>query len=545
MSTPNSSSEKPKNEAPSLSQKGIDSLRSIVKSTSILSIGTLSSRILGFLRDIILAKLLGTGFKADAFFVGLRIPNLFRDLVGEGATHAAVVPTFSEYMQKKKQEEFWEFVNVVFALAFIILSTITIIGILSAPLIVRLIVPGFVAEPSKLLLTIQLTKLMFPYLIFIGLTAYCMGILFTHRSFLVPAFSPCLLNISIIISALIASRTMEEPVFGLAIGVLIGGVLQLLVQIKPVYNTGVRFRLPKTLKHPGAVKIGRLLIPRMMGSGVYQLTVLIDTFCASLAAIVGVGGISAIYYANRIIQFPMGIFSVAMASAVLPTLSKLAQKDDIPSIKKTIIFSLENIFFIMFPTTVVLLLWSSPIIRVLFERGEFDIYSTNITAMALSFYALGLFSFGGIKILVTAFHSLQDTKTPVKVAALCLAINASLNFILMKPFKIGGIAFASAIAGTIDFLILFFIMNKRLGGLNSGLFKYFMKVTFAAMITGYLGVLAWDYFPFSSETVKLFVLGGAGFIIYGCICYMLNIAQARHIWLWIKSGFMLETKNGN
>lgn len=541
MSTDNNPSQNNKDFKSKLKMRVRASLnRSIIKSTSILSIGTLSSRILGCFRDIILAKIIGTGIMADAFFVAFKIPNLFRDMVGEGATHAAVVPIFSEYLQKKDREEFWRFVNIVLAIALIVLSVITILGIVLAPLVVKIIAPGFIANPPKLLLTIQLTKLMFPYLILIGLTAYSAGILFTFRSFLVPAFSPCLLNISVIVCALIASRTMEEPVFGLAIGVLIGGVLQMLAQISPVLKTGMRLKWPKSLYHPGAVKIGRLLVPRMMGSGVYQLTVLVDTFCASLASIVGVGGISAIYYSNRIIQLPMGIFSVALASAVLPTLSKLAQKNDLLSVRKTIVFSLENIFFVMCPTTVILLLFSSPIIRVLFQRGEFDVYSTNITSMALSFYAIGLFSFGGIKILVTAFYSLQDTKTPVKVAAVCLIINATLNFVLMVPLKVGGIALASSIAGTVDFLILFYIMNKRLGGFNSDLFGYFVKVTFAALLTGIIVSWVWHSLNFSSEAVKLFVLGAAGFLIYGAFCYMLKIEQARHVWQWIKSGFILE-----
>lgn len=506
-----------------------DSHHSIIKRTSLLSVGTLSSRILGFLRDIVLAKLLGTGFRADAFFVALKIPNLFRDLVGEGAANAAVVPILAEYKEKHKAIAFWRFVSVILILAFIVLSVITILGVLFAPIIVRVMVPGFMADDHKLLLTIKLTRLMFPYLIFIGLTAYFVGILFTFRSFLVPAFSPCLLNVSVILSAYISSRTMEEPVFGLAIGVLIGGVLQLLFQIKPLFKIGFKFYPPKTLEHEGAKKIGRLLIPRILGSGVYQITVLVDTFCASLAAIVGPGGISAIYYANRIIQFPMGVFSVALASAVLPSLSGLANKKDIKSIKKTLIFSLENIFFIMCPTIVIILLLSNPIIRILFQRGQFDANSTDITSMVLAYYSIGLFSFGGIKILVTGFHALQDTKTPVKVAALCLTINAALNFILMVPLKVGGIALASSIAGTVDFLILFYMMDKRLGGLNSGLFGYFAKVTLAAAITGVIEYWTWTHVIFINEVVRLCVVGVCGILIYQTICLALNVEQARKI----------------
>ncbi len=513
-----------------------DSHRSIIKSTSIISLGTLSSRILGFIRDIILAKLLGTGFRADAFFVAQKIPNLFRDLVGEGATNAAVVPVLAEYRDKKDPQEFWRFVSIVFTLGLILLSVITILGIILAPWVVRLMAPGFIADPEKLSLTITLTKLIFPYLIFIGLTAYSMGILYTFRSFAYPAFSPCLLNISVIISALISFKTMKEPVFGLAIGVLVGGLLQLLFQLKPMMSFGMRYERPKKLNHPGAIRIGKLLIPRMFGGGVYQISVFIDTFCASLSSIVGSGGISAIYYANRIIQFPMGIFGVALASAVLPTFSGLANKKDYESMRKTVIFSLENIFFVMCPTTVILVLLSTPIIQTLFERGEFDAYSTQITSSALLFSSLGLFSFGGIKILVTVFHALQDTKTPVIVAAVCLVINTVLNFILMWPLKVGGIALASSIAGTIDFLILFFILDKRLGGLKSDLFGYFVKVTFAAFVTGIMEYLAWHYIQFDGQILRLCIIGTLGFVFYEFVCLSLKVEQAQKIAHFIQNG---------
>ncbi|MBU1996955.1 MAG: murein biosynthesis integral membrane protein MurJ [Candidatus Omnitrophica bacterium] len=512
----------------------IDSHRSIMRSTSIISLGTLSSRVLGFFRDVVLARLLGTGISADAFFVALKIPNLFRDMVGEGATNAAVVPVFSQYLEKKNRQAFWNFVSVVFTLALIVLSGITILGILFAPFIIRVFVPGFVVNQDGFLLAVRLTKIMFPYLILIGLTAYSSGLLYTFRSFAVPAFSPCLLNISIIASAFFASRTMKEPVFGLAIGVLVGGALQLLAQIKPLMKVGMTYKVPKSLYHPGAMKIGKLMVPRMLGSGVYQLTVLIDVFCASLSVIVGTGGISAIYYANRIIQFPMGIFSIALASVVLPTFSGQASRNDINALKKTLVFSLENIFFVMCPTTIILLLLASPIIRILFQRGEFSAYSTNITSWALTFYSLGLFSFGGIKILVTVFHSLQDTKTPVKIAAFCLCINAILNFILMGPLKIGGIALASSIAGTIDFFILFYLLEKKIGKLNSGLLEYFIKVILASSVVGLVEHWGWKYMPFSNDVIKLFFMIGFGYILFGFICFQMKIVQAVKFWGMVK-----------
>ncbi|OGX07945.1 MAG: murein biosynthesis integral membrane protein MurJ [Omnitrophica WOR_2 bacterium GWA2_47_8] len=509
-----------------------ESHRGLIKSVSIVSLGTLSSRILGFLRDVILARFLGTGFKADAFFVAQKIPNLFRDLVGEGATNSAFVPVFSEYVHTRSKKELLEFISVIFILGLMVLSAITVLGIWLAPWVVKLIAPGFVVEPEKLELTVRLTRIIFPYLILIGLTAYGMAVLYTFKSFVVPAFSPCLLNIALIISAVISFYTMEEPEYGLAIGVLVGGVLQLLAHFRPIMKMGIRFVKPASLNHKGALQVGRLLLPRILGSGVYQLAVFIDTFCASLSFVVGAGGISAIYYANRVIQFPMGIFTFAMASAVLPTLSELATKNDLPRFRKTLIFALENIFFVMFPTSILTMILARPIVRVLFERGEFNPYSTEVTAMALMAYCIGLFSFGAIKIMVTAFHSLQDTKTPVKVAALCLCINTALNFILMYPFLVGGIALASSIAGTVDFMILFFVMDKRLGDMRQEMARYVSKIFIATFLTGLVVFYTWEKWAYPSEFIKLMAVGCLGLLAYGIATYVLKVQQAQKICLW-------------
>ncbi len=239
--------------------------KSIVKSASVIAVSTVASRILGFIRDIIIARFFGTGETAQAFVVAFRIPNLLRDLVGEGATNSAAVPVFSEYLVKKKREEFWQLVNVILNLLLVGLSLLTILGICFAPLIVRLIAPGFILNPEKLHLTIKLTRILFPYLIFIGLTAYSMGVLFTFKSFFTPSFSPCLLNISTIIAAIIASRGMKEPIIGLAIGVLIGGLLQLSIQIPPLFKKGFRLARVNSFNHPGAKQIGKLLLPRVFG----------------------------------------------------------------------------------------------------------------------------------------------------------------------------------------------------------------------------------------------------------------------------------------
>ncbi len=510
-----------------------DSKRGIVRSTTIISLGTLSSRILGFVRDIIIAKLLGTASGADAFFVAFRIPNLFRDLVGEGATNSAFVPVFSEYEAKKDKVELWNFVSVFLILSLMVLSLITILGIVFAPVIVRVMAPGFLTDPQKLETTIFLTRIMFPYLILIGLTAYSMGILYTFRSFVTPAFSPCLLNVAMIGSALVATFLHHDHVLGLAIGVLIGGVLQLSVQIWPLVKKGIHIKRPLTLSHPGAKKVGQLLLPRLFGSAVYQLNIVIDTFCASLSGIVGAGGIAAIYYANRIIQFPMGLVGVALASAILPSMAGFAARDNLEDLKKTLAFSLENIFLVMVPASVAVMLLAFPMTKILFERGEFNSYSTQITSWALLFSAFGLVGFGGSKIMVTTFHSLQDTATPVKVGFVCLITNAVLNFLLMGPLKVGGIALASAIASTVNFLVLFYLMNKKLDGIHENLLHYFFRVSLAAGLMGSGIIFAWNQLGFFPEITRLLVVMALGIFIYLVSCLFLKISQVEAVLRWI------------
>ncbi len=510
-----------------------DSKKGIIKSTSVISAGTLASRILGFIRDVIIAKILGTSAPADIFFVAFRIPNLFRDLVGEGAANSAFVPVISEYESKKDKTEFQIFLNAFYAASFMILSLIVILGILFSPLIVRLIAPGFIEEPEKLKETILLTRIMFPYLLFIGLTAYSMGVLYTFRAFIWPALSPCLLNIAMIISVLTALATKKDPLLSLAIGVLLGGIAQLLLQLKPLHDRGITFHWPKNIRHPGVTKVGKLLVPRIFGSAVYQLNIVVDTFCASLSTIVGPGGIAAIYYSNRIVQFPMGLFSVALASAILPSMAGYVARQNMADFKRTIVFSLENIFLVMLPMTVFLVLLATPITRFCFERGAFNAYSTSITSIAILFYSLGLIGFGGTKIMVTSFHALQDTKTPVKVGFLCLIINVVLNFAFLSTLKVGGIALASSIASTVNFLLLLGILRKRLGGFESPFSNFFYKIMIAATMMGICVGVVWNYSVPLGEFYRLCLVGIAGLAVFAGVCFRLKIAQVQEAVKWI------------
>jgi putative peptidoglycan lipid II flippase len=517
--------------------------RNIAKSASIIGFATLCSRLLGFCRDMVIARLFGVYVYAQAFVIAFRIPNLFRDLVGEGATNAAFVPVFSEYTVKHTKEEFWELANVVLNLLLIILMSITLLGILFSPVIVRLIAPGFIAIPEKLETTIRLNRIIFPYILLISLAAYSMGILNSLKHFTVPAFAPCLLNISIIVFAIM----FGEGIKGLATGVLVGGVLQLAIQIPLLYRKGFQLRLFRRFKHPAAATIAKLMLPRLLSSCIYQLNNFVDSIFGSLAWIVGEGGVAVLYFSYRLIQFPLGVFSNALSQAILPTLSTQALEDNLDRLKATLSWGLRATFFVMLPASAGFMVLASPIVSTLFGGGRFDLTSVHTTSQALFFYSIGLFAYGAIRILQNCFFALKDTVTPTKVAGVALAVNIALNAILMFPLKIAGLALATSISGINTFFILFFILKKKLGDFNTReIFVSFSRILLASICMG-----AVCYFIskniFLAENIlnKVLNLGislVSGVISYIIFCFILRVSEMKQLWQWVLSRKGLSPK---
>jgi len=434
--------------------------QAVARAASIISLATLASRILGFIRDVIIARLFGVYLIAQAFVIAFRIPNLFRDLVGEGASNAAIVPVLSEYRLKHSSKEFWELVNILLNLLVVILSAITILGIIFSPLIVRLIAPGFIGEAGKLQATINLNRIIFPYILLIGLAVYAMAVLNSLKSFAVSAFAPCFLNIAIIVCALL----FGEGITGLASGVLLGGILQLAVQVPLLYKKGLRPKVILCFKHPAVVQIKKLMLPRLASSGIYQLNNFVDSIFGSLVAVVGDGGVAVLYFAYRLIQFPIGIFSNAIAQAILPTFSTQVLEENQENLKNTLSWGLRIVFSVMLPISALFMVLAGPLVSTLFGGGKFDFNSARLTSNALFFYSIGLTAYGGSKILQSCFFAIKDTVTPAKIAGLALLMNIVFNALLMFPLKIGGLALATSISGIISFLFLFFILSKRLSG---------------------------------------------------------------------------------
>lgn len=509
----------------SIGKETHNSSLSVAKAAGLIGLATLLSRFLGFFRDIIIARLFGVYLYAQAFVIAFKIPNLFRDFVGEGATNAAFVPVFSEYNIKRSKAEFWELANVVLNLLLVTLMAITILGIIFSPFIVRLIAPGFLASAEKFALTVKLNRIIFPYILLISLAAYSTALLNSLKHFAIPAFAPCLLNISIILFALL----FGEGIKGLALGVLVGGALQLAVQIPILYKKGFRFKFPKTLNNPGAKEIGKLMMPRLLSSCIYQLNNFVDSIFGSLFWIVGEGGVAGLYFSYRLIQFPLGVFSNAISQAILPTFSQQVISNENDKLKQSLSFGLRAVFFVILPAGVFFMVAGKLLIAALFVGGRFDDYSAMLTVSALFFYSIGLFAYGANKILQSCFFSLKDTMTPAKISGLSLVLNIVLNSILMFPLKIGGIALATSISGIVTFFILLSALKKKIG--DFGLKEIFLS--FLRILAASIGMGVVCYFSSQinlNKVLSLAIVLTLGFISYIIFCFAFRVNEMRQLW---------------
>lgn len=433
---------------------------SVLKTAGVVGVATFSSRILGFIRDMVLARLFGATPAADAFFVAFRIPSLLRELFAEGSMSSAFIPVFTEYRTLRSKQEAWELASAVFTTLLTIVTFVTVLGIVAAPWLVQLLAPGFQANPDKLQLTTLLTRVMFPYLVFISLAALAMGILNSVRAFAAPAFSPLFLNIFIIGCALYVSPQLSEPIVGVAVGVVAGGAAQFAMQLPSLKLRGLLFGFRFEPGHQGLRRIAWLMVPSLLGLSVTQINLTVSTILASFFS----GGPTYLFYGMRLVQFPLGIFGVALATAILPTLSAQAARGALDELRTTLGFGLRMILFIIVPAMAGLILLRMPIVHLFFEHGSFTAQDTAETALTVLCYSVGLWAFGGVRIIVAAFYSLQDTKTPAISAAIAVAANILFSLALMSPLGSAGLALATALAAMVNGGILVAVLNRRLGG---------------------------------------------------------------------------------
>jgi putative peptidoglycan lipid II flippase len=501
----------------------------VARAAGVVGLYTFLSRIFGFLRDMVIAAFFGAGLATDAFFVAFRIPNMLRRLVGEGSLTVSFVPVFTEYLNHKTRDEALDLANIAFTVLSVILVVISIAGVVFSPFIVSFMAPGFAHVPAQYELTVFLNRLMFPYIFFISLVALCMGILNTLRHFAAPAVSPIVLNICMIVATLTLRDYFSEPIVALAAGVMAGGVLQLAMQWPFLIRMGVRLKPAFRFTHPGIKKIGLLMMPAVFGAAIYQINVFIGTL---LASFLPRGSVSYLYYADRVVELPLGVFAIAVGTAALPSFSDQISKGNYAEFKKTLSFSLRLILFITTPAMVALIALREPIVSVLFQRGHFNETSTVLTAQALLCYAVGLWAFSVIRVIVSAFYALQDTKNPMKAAMVALLANVAFSLMLMFPLKHGGLALATSIASAVNVIMLAVVLKRKIGRFVDGNFYgAVIKITLASAVMG-LAIVALDWvFPwkiagsFPERLAFLFAAVAVGSGFFFGLCAAMRIPE--------------------
>jgi putative peptidoglycan lipid II flippase len=433
----------------------------MARAAGVVALATLLSRVLGFVRDAMIAWHFGAGFSSDAFLAAFRIPNLFRRLVGEGALNSAFVPVFTETFYRGGPAEADRLFGSASRVFAAVLMAVCAVGVLAAGWFVPLITPGF--TDSKLALTVTLTRLMIPYLFAAGMMALCMGALNVCGSFAAPALTPTLLNLSMIGSLAALAPHMERPVTGLAAGVLIGGAVQLAFQAPFLLRH--RLHLWRSVRgvHPALKHMARLMVPSVLGGAVYQINILVGTLMASMLA---QGSVSYLYYADRLVEFPLGVVAMAGATAALPSMAREAAVGNTDGLRETFAFAFRLVSFVTIPAMVGLVLLGEPIVALLFMRGEFAAVDVRLTAQALSYYALGLWAFATLRIAVSAFFAQQDSRTPMLAATLSILANILLGLMLMKPMAHGGMALATSLAAMLNLGVLLMVLQRRRGGVD-------------------------------------------------------------------------------
>ncbi len=449
---------------------------SVVRSAGVVSIAVFMSRVTGLMRESVMAHLFGAGLVYDAFMLGFRIPNLTRDLFAEGALSSAFVPTFTEYLANRGKQEAARLANLVATALILIVGVLCTLGVIFAPVLVKLLAPGYAAVPGKFELAVRMTRTMFPFLLLVALAAQAMGVLNACNKFGVPAMASTFFNIGsvgfgMVLGIWLGPFLHLARIEGMAIGVVLGGALQLVWQLPSLYRLGFRFRVLFDWTHPGLARIFGLMIPAILGNAAVQINVLVTTNFASSVydPVRGLDGpVSWLGYAFRFMQLPLGLFGVAMASATLPSISRSAAAGNMDEFRKTLSKSLGMVFLLTVPSSVGLVVLGKSIIGGIYQGGRFQLYDTQQTALALSCYSVGLAGYAALKVLSPAFYALGDARTPMLVSLGSIAVNFATAEVMIRFTRLGhaGLAMSTSVVALFGFFILFEILRRRIGGVH-------------------------------------------------------------------------------
>ncbi len=503
----------------------------LLRSSLIVGIMTMVSRVLGLVRDVVVAFYFGSQAEADAFFVAFKIPNFLRRLFAEGAFSQAFVPVLSEYRTKHSHEVVQGLVNRVAGTLGLTLTLITALAMVSAPWLVMLFAPGFRGDVAKLTLAGEMLRITFPYLLLISLTAFAGSILNSYNRFAIPAVTPVLLNLSLIGATVLLSPYFEQPVMALAWGVVIAGISQLLLQL-PFLKQIQLLPVPMWgFKDPGVRKILKLMAPAMFGVSVAQINLLLDTV---LASFLQTGSISWLYYSDRLMELPLGIFGVAIATVILPTLSRQHAGDNPKTFSATLDWAVRMVLLIGVPAAVALYLLAEPLIATLFFHGRMDANDVFMSGMSLRAYAAGLMFFMLVKVLAPGYFARQNTKTPVKIAIFAMVSNMVFNLLLVWPLQHAGLALATSLSALMNAGMLFFgLYRTGVIQMQPGWGLYLLRLALAnGALVGVILYLAaepqaWIEWTLWQRIVELAIIVVAGLAAYGLTLLIAGL-RPRH-----------------
>lgn len=512
-------------------EKPVTKQTSVAKSAGIVSIAVMFSRVLGLVREQVFAYYFGAGFLYDAYVVAFRIPNVLRDLFAEGALSAAFVKVFTDYQINKSEEEAWKLASMILNALAVVLSVVTIIGMIFSRQFINLIADGF--SPEKAALATTLTQIMFPFILLVALAAVAMGVLNTKGVFGVPASASTVFNIVSIIFGLglaywlsgggwlgstdknaIPGAAAQWAIIGMAIGTLIGGASQFLMQIPSLYKVGFRFVPVLSFTDEGVRKVMALMTPAILGTSAVQINVLVNTYFVSQIE----GAQGWLSYAFRLMQFPIGIFGVAIGTAAVPVLSRMASEGKIKDFRDTLSSSMNLVFLMTLPSACGLIVLGEPIIRLIYERGKFDSGATAMTAYALAGYSIGLTGYAAIKVLSPAFYAMNDAKTPMIIALASIVVNSLASYFFrewLSAYGYGhvGVALATSIVALVNFFALVLLMRKKIKRLNGReIISAFMRIALASAI---MSAVCWFSYHFLHQQ-----FGGKGFLYKAIECFV-------------------------
>ncbi len=512
----------------------------VARAAGVVGAATLLSRVFGYVRDMVIAGVFGAGWMSDVFIAAFRVPNLLRRMFGEGSLAVSFIPVFSEYLDARGPEEAQRLAGAAIRLLALVLVVATILGIIFAPWIVKALAFGFTETPEKFALTVSLTRVMLPFVFFIGMVALFMGVLNVFGQFAAPALAPVLLNLAMIGSVLTATRLSADPVFwlyGLATGVVIGGVLQLLLQLPYLVRHGIRFWRQSQLYHPGLRKIALMFLPATFAAAVVQINSLIGNLLASFQP---EGSISYLYFADRLVQFPLGVIGISAATATLPAFSRQASASDSAAIGDTFTHATNMVLFIIVPAMAGLIVLREPIVALLFQRGAFDAVAARLTADALLYYAVGLWAFAALRIVTAVFYAQQDVRAPVGCAVISILANLLFGLVLASMMGQSGIALALSLSAIVNLALLLLLLRKRLGNLGGKkIVASVSRTVISSTLMGFaVGGVAERLMPTGTRETAVLLIGIAaciltGLIVFAVLSYLMKTPEFIRSMEWI------------